>query len=96
MKSHLNLQNHSEQPWAEAVALLERVGIVFGTIGTRWRNWLGTLLIRLSASSEPEIWSVQDAKGVLHWKAFDPKTGMSVDYTSVEELLIWLESRSSL
>ncbi len=93
MKSYLNLQNRSGQPWAEAAALLERVGVIFGT---RLRNWLGTLLMRWSASSEPEIWSVQDAKGVLHWKAYDPRTGTSVDYTSVEELLIWLESRSGL
>jgi hypothetical protein len=62
-----------------------------------WNVKLESLLQKVLAyfmePSEPIVWTVQDATGLIHWKAYDPSTNRSIDYTSEHEMRVWIEQR---
>jgi len=63
-----------------------------------WKTHLQTLTQRVvdffTDAEEPTISSVQDANGVVHWKGYNPATGETVHYDSIQDVLVWLESRN--
>jgi hypothetical protein len=45
--------------------------------------------------SEPYIWKSSNFLGSAQWHIYDPKSGLTYDLESEEDVLIWLEKRDS-
>ncbi|PSB14177.1 hypothetical protein C7B61_06910 [filamentous cyanobacterium CCP1] len=62
-----------------------------------WKSQVHQLWHRIfefiSASSEPHVWTVQDADVLNRWSAYDPITGERIQLISEQEMRKWLEER---
>lgn len=71
-----------------------------GEVNQSWKAKLAGILQRVAAylitASEPTVWTVQDATGLIHWKGYDPTTNRSIDCASEQEMRIWIERRYHL
>lgn len=87
MKSFMNWQSYHAVSRADAPQSSKN------SLGIRLTDLKERVLAYFVASSEPHIWTTEDAQGHTHWKAFDPATNQFVDWLSEEELRVWLEKR---
>lgn len=60
---------------------------------TRLNNLFSLIVSQLTASSDPLIWSTQDAAGQTLWNAKDQTSGKVIRGASETEIRVWLEER---
>jgi hypothetical protein len=64
--------------------------------GTSVGKALGQLWHRcteaIAVDTEPHVWKTRD-HGHIFWHAYDPNTGSLSDFTSENEVRVWLEER---
>ncbi len=60
---------------------------------TQLSNLFSMLVSKLTASSDPFIWSTQDASGQTVWNAKDETSGKVIRGASETEMRVWLEER---
>jgi hypothetical protein len=71
-----------EPEWGRQPALLS-------FLSQAWRS----LMMALEQPAEPEIWQSCDRQGNTLWNAYDPMTDKQFQWSSDQELRIWLEER---
>ncbi|CAC5343853.1 MULTISPECIES: hypothetical protein [Planktothrix] len=49
----------------------------------------------LSTKSEPYVWKSSNLLGSAQWHIYDPKSGLTYDLHSEEDVLSWLEKQNS-
>ncbi|PZO13447.1 MAG: hypothetical protein DCF25_16130 [Leptolyngbya foveolarum] len=63
------------------------------SLRTQLKNLAQTFVCQLGGSSEPRVWSTQDANGQTVWNAQDSASNRIIRHVSETELRIWLEER---
>lgn len=86
MKSQLHWQTYQN---LEPSAPSNRSLSLWSKINDTWQ----IALAYFATSSEPHVWQSQDASGLPQWKAFDPITQRTAEYSTESEMRAWLEER---
>lgn len=60
-------------------------------LGIKVRNWLQSLALQFSDSSEPRIWKAGQSEGLFNVR--DPRTGRVLHGATQQEVMVWLEER---
>ena len=63
------------------------------SLRTRLSDLFSLLVSKLTASSDPFIWSTHDAAGQTVWNAKDETSGKVIRGASETEMRVWLEER---